>query len=345
MIGEWRNVLGISGLNVINAGGLVGFGAGAINAIGGWGTVDLGLTTSVNFTIVISPAQGQFAWDTHVNDLSFKSVFQIVNKLTNKALDVPDAVVNLLSPISINYLDITVCPLAFTIGGRSISQGFGVNGSITFLGANVRLAGGLTQRTVAVQGFGLQTVQDLMMSFGVFNVNLLSPVVPLVDFVNQIMPKVRSSLAELKEVCSPQVCVPLAGCSGGVCVPTPLSGQVDSVVSQISRTVTNLLTITRAEVKQVSVWDLINGGGPLLEVDVKVAKATVSAAYAVKTNFFIQSKLSEAYPTVAQAVKNAISSSSSTVVDAIESAFCGIINDKLCANIGPAEYCLPKIPC
>jgi len=337
------NVLGITGLDIIDAGGLVGFGAGGINAIGAWGTVDLGLTTTVNFTIVVNPAQGQFAWDAHVVELSFESVFQIVSKLTNQNLGFPAAVVSVLSSIVIDYLDITVCPTAFSIGGRDISAGFLVNGSISFLGATVELLGGVVDKPVLIQGVPV-TLKDLIMGFGVFNLNVLAPVLPLIDFANYIMPYVQDLLNSMDQVCLPQVCE-LDVCTPGACADTPLKSEVDSVVSTLRQTVDSLLTVTRAEVSQVSVWDLLNGGGPLLQVDTMVAGRVFTASYQVTTNFFIQTQLSTvAYQAVAAGAALSLNLGKAGVVAAILSNSCNMIDPTLCHDFGSlGSACLPSV--
>lgn len=378
IIGVWKNVGGVKGLDLANAGALVTFVGTEITGGGLWGTIDLGLETRTDFTFIFVPASGRYAADAHITNLSFAAIFAFVKKTSGVDLTILGDVLDMLTQIKIEYLDMTVCPIGFSLPGRIVEAGLKLNASWTWLEAPVHLFAGLVERQVAPA----VVINDFQMAFKLENLQLLR-LIPFVQFADYVMPFVEAKLstAPMLKVCAPQTCapqmclpqtclpqtcvsIPFAGqrctpgactpgactpgaCTPGLCYDTPLGSNMASVLASIRNQLMNSLVINEVSVTGLSLWDLITSGQFNVFAKVSVAGTSWSATKTVKMEVLTPAKLSVAWDTLAGAVHAAldVGKASGDLLTTVLRNNCDMLLANVCVSLPSVGKLCAVTPC
>jgi hypothetical protein len=167
--------------------------------------------------------------------------------------------------------------------------------------------------------------------------------------VNVCVPKTRTCVGSRicvpkQRECSPRVCVPkVRECTpSDVCGKVPLADQLADVIATIREGVDSLLVLKKMWITGFSMIDFATAGiGPTIEIEVMVGGQIFFVKKQVKTDFFLVSKVQEAYKIIRDAIVDKFTNVKELLVDQVLKKYCNLIREKGCTTLLGQRVCVP----
>lgn len=346
MVGTWHSVAGIKNFDISNL--LVALKISSVGipiGAGIGGRVQLKPGTFFDVVVYVVPDDFEFAVFASIQNWGWLEVFELMQKLTGVNLGVVGTILDALTQIRINSLNLTLAPLGLDIPGHTIPNGFFIAANMTILGAGVDVTFGIMETKFekpAILGY------DFRFSFSLTDLNVLKLFVPGIGFADWLIPKITAELQKIGRICVCPVPSPYGCTVPELCFDTPLIPQISSILTDTKNALNSALVINRLSMTNISLAKIVQGDNVIeLAIAVSSFGRSYSGSMTVDLGFLIQTSIATAkayLKKLALQVLDVASTAGTIIKDAIQSLCSKLIN-LMCVETfipGINRVCIPN---
>jgi len=216
------------------------------------------------------------------------------------------------SVLSISNAYVLIAPTSFTLGATTVTAGFNINGTFSFLGAPITIQAGLSKTSISVDGASLP-FWDLELGFSISNVDF--PVIgQSLSIAQTLYNQVASWVNSKNQQCGLNHCVSI--------LP---SSTIDGFLSTIENDINSLLSINYVSLTNFSLLNVLSGGsGPTLSASITLLGNTYTWSTVLDFSDLGASASSVATK-VWSSLQTQFSNADSTLVSALETYACNAV--------------------